>query len=304
MDITEILANAYLKNATEIKKGWSADKKYFIQSSTGPDLLLRTSPIAESTRKAMEFGYLKELFSMALPVSEPLDIKGVKDTLYSLFAWVDGEDAEEVLPHLSKEEQYRLGVESGKILKQIHKIEAPKETEEWESRFQRKIERKIQGYRECSLKFEKGELFLEVIEANQHLIKARPSTFQHGDYHIGNMILSANKKLSIIDFNRWDYGDPWEEFNRIDFTAQLCPLFATGQLNGYFSGKPSPEFFKLLLLYISTNTLSALPWALNFSDAEVRTMRKKAATVLEWYGDMTRTIPSWYDEDAAEKYGV
>jgi len=247
---------------------------------------------------------MKELFSMGLPVSEPLDIKGVKDDLYSLFTWVDGLDIEEVLPELSKEEQYHLGVESGKILKEFHKLEAPLDTEKWESSFQRKIYRKIQGYLECSLKFEKGELFLAYIKANQQLIKARPTTFQHGDFHVGNMILSVDKKLSIIDFNRWDHGDPWEEFNRIDFTAQLSPLFATGQLNGYFSGEPSPEFFKLLLLYISTNTLSALPWALNFTDAEVRTMRKKAATVLEWYDDMTRIIPSWYDMDAAGKYGI
>lgn len=304
MDIAEILANRNHVSTKEIKKGWSTDRKYYIRSNNGPDLLLRTSPIAEYTRKAMEFDYMKELFLMGLPVSEPLDIKGVKDDLYSLFTWMDGKDMEDVLPRLSQEEQYQLGLESGKILKEIHTIKAPKETEEWESRFQRKISQKIQGYTDCSLKYEKGNLFLEFIEENQHLIKARPSTFQHGDYHVGNMILSDDKKLSIIDFNRWDYGDPWEEFNRIDFTAQLSPIFATGQLNGYFSGKPSPEFFKLLLLYISTNTLSALPWALHFSKAEVRTMIKKAATVLEWYDDMTRIIPSWYDEEAVEKYGI
>lgn len=29
------------------------------------------------------------------------------------------------------------------------------------------------------------------------------------------MIISPEGKLSIIDFNRNDYGDPWEEVNRI-----------------------------------------------------------------------------------------
>lgn len=284
--------------AKEIKKGWSGDKKYLIQPISGPRFLLRKSPISEYKRKALEVLYMKKLFVMGLPISEPLDIKKVKNDVYTLFSWVEGMDAVEVLPRLSEEEQYRLGVEAGKRLKQIHSIKAPENSEEWENKYERKINQKIQGYHDSPVKYEKGELFLDYVERNKHLIQARPSSFQHGDYHVGNMILSAENELSIIDFNRWDYGDPREEFNRIDFTAQLSPLFATGQVDGYFSGQPDPEFFTLLLLYVATNTLSALPWALHFSDAEVQTMKKKANNVLKWYDNMTRLIPRWYDETA------
>lgn len=53
------------------------------------------------------------------------------------------------------------------------------------------------------------------MESNRYLLEGRPQTFQHGDYHVGNMIITKSRELGIIDLNRFDYGDPWEEFNRI-----------------------------------------------------------------------------------------
>ena len=39
-------------------------------------------------------------------------------------------------------------------------------------------------------------------------------------------------KLKILgDFDRYDIGDPWEEFNGIDFLRQICPAFARGQVD-------------------------------------------------------------------------
>jgi len=40
-------------------------------------------------------------------------------------------------------------------------------------------------------------------------------TFCHGDYHLGNMIVDKDREINIIDFNRWGYDDPYEEFNRL-----------------------------------------------------------------------------------------
>jgi serine/threonine-protein kinase len=57
------------------------------------------------------------------------------------------------------------------------------------------------------------------------------------------MIVSPEGELRIIDFNRSDDGDPWEEFNRIVWSAAVCPHFATGQIHGYFDGNPPDEFF-------------------------------------------------------------
>ena len=126
------------------------------------------------------------------------------------------------------------------------------------------------------------------------MLKNRPQVYQHGDYHIGNMMIGRGGKLYIIDFNRNDYGDPWEEFNRIVWCAQKAPLFASGMVNGYFDGDVPLEFWKLLALYISSNTLSSVYWAIPFGQNEVDTMLNQAKEVLSWYDNMRNPIPTWY----------
>ena len=146
----------------------------------------------------------------------------------------------------------------GKILKEIHKIPAPKEIEDWEIYFNRKVDHKIKMYEECPVKYENGQAFIDYINAHRYLLSGRPRTYQHGDYHIGNMMIGNDKRLYIIDFNRNDFGDPWEEFNRIVWCAQKAPLFASGMVNGYFDDNVPMGFWRLLALYISSNTLSSV----------------------------------------------
>lgn len=291
------MKRADLKNAKvieEIKKGWSSDRKYVVQTRDDERFLLRTSSIEEYDHKKKEYNYMKKLVSLGVPISKSLDFWVEDDVIHMLFTWAEGEDSEDVLPKLSEKEQYRLGYEAGTLLKKMHSLPAPSETEEWHLFFNRKIDRNIRNYETCELKYADDSAFLDYIEANRHLLEGRPQTFQHGDYHTGNMILSSENVLTVIDFNRWSYGDPWEEFNRIDFSAGVSPTFASGKITGYFQGEPPREFFQLLALYIATNILNALPWALNYSEKEVMTMQDKARAVLEAYDGMSCVIPSWY----------
>ncbi|MBQ2891834.1 MAG: phosphotransferase [Bacilli bacterium] len=50
-------------------------------------------------------------------------------------------------------------------------------------------------------------MFIKYINNNRHLLKGRPNTLQHGDYHIGNIMINKNQELVVIDFDRDDYGD-------------------------------------------------------------------------------------------------
>ena len=132
------------------------------------------------------------------------------------------------------------------------------------------------------------------LSQNRHLLHNRPQSWQHGDYHIGNLMIDRTGKLTVIDFEKQDVGDPWEEFNRIVWSAQAAPAFASGMVDGYFSGDVPMEYWKLLALYICSNTLGSLPWAIPFGEEEILVMRKQAAQVLEWYDDMKNVVPTWY----------
>ena len=277
-----------------INKGWSGDKKYCVTDEQGNKFLLRVSPIEQYERKKSEYELMSQVAELGVPMCRPLEFGISDEGVYSVQTWIDGLDAEEVMSDFSETEQYVYGLEAGRILKKIHSITAPETLENWEIRFNRKMDYKIQKYTECPLKYENGQAFIDYINKNRHLLKDRPQVYQHGDYHIGNMMIGNDKQLYIIDFNRNDFGDPWEEFNRIVWGAQKSPLFASGMVNGYFDNDVPMEFWRLLALYISSNTLSSLPWAIPFGDGQVDVMVNQAKEVLDWYDNMRNPIPNWY----------
>lgn len=276
-----------------IDKGWSGDRKFCVTDSSGTKYLLHISPPERTEFRRKGFELLKKVDELDIPICRPVEFGECEEGAYTLLTWIDGEDAEEVIPALSPEEQYAYGLEAGRILRKIHTIPAPADQPLWEPRFNAKMDRKIAMHRDCPIKYDGGEAFVDYIEAHRHLLKDRPQTYQHGDFHIGNMMI-ADGKLVVIDFDRFDFGDPWEEFNRICWCAQKAPYFASGRVDGYFDGKVPREFWQLLAMYISSNTLSSVPWAIPFGEEQIGVMLRQAKEVLDWYDGMKKDIPSWY----------
>ena len=276
-----------------INKGWSSDKKFCVTTTSGEKYLLRITPKEKSSNRADMIRMQQEVASLGVSMCKPVEFGESDEGVYTIQTWIDGEDAENIIPILSDSEQYAYGLEAGKILKRIHEVTAPDTQPDWESRFNEKMNRKIKMYQDCPIKFDGAENMMTYINANRYLLKNRPQSFQHGDYHIGNMMIEHGK-LVIIDFDRYDFGDPWEEFNRIVWCAQESPIFASGMVNGYFDNEVPLKFWKLLALYISSNMLSSIPWAIPFGESEVQTMLNQAKDVLEWYDNMNNPIPSWY----------
>ena len=159
--IKDIVGYSSFIKIEPVNKGWSSDKKYYIETMKEKNLLLRVADISDYDRKKVEFGMMKQVANLGVPMSQPLDfgICNNGKNVYSLFTWCDGEDAELVLPQLTEAEQYELGIKSGKILKQIHSISAPQQQEAWDSRFNRKATNKIEKYK---------SQFIGVYEAEKH----------------------------------------------------------------------------------------------------------------------------------------
>lgn len=279
-----------------INKGWSSDKKYCVTDENGKKYLLRISDITQYDTKKFEFNMMEQVESLKIPMCTPIEFGTCKDGVYSIQSWIEGNDAEEVISVYSDKEQYMYGLEAGRILRKIHSVPAPRIQSDWEFRFNKKIDNKIKKYNKCPIKYENGQNFIDYINENRHLLKDRPQVYQHGDYHIGNMMIDSDGQLYIIDFNRNDYGDPWEEFNRIVWSVQKSSIFASGIVNGYFNDNVPFEFWKLLALYISCNTLSSVYWAIPFGLKEVDTMLNQAKEVLSWYDNMKNPIPAWYSK--------
>lgn len=276
-----------------IQKGWSCDKKYRATAADGTYYLLRITPEEKSASREKMFHMQQEVAARNVPMCKPVEFGKCDEGVYILQTWINGTDAKEIIPKLPADKQYAFGLEAGEILKKIHTIPAPEDQPDWEQRFNAKIDRKMKIYNECPIKFKDSDKIIDYINENRGLLAGRPQVFQHGDYHIGNMMIE-NGKIVIIDFDRYDFGDPWEEFNRIVWCAQAAPRFASGIIDGYFGGSVPVEFWQLLALYIGSNTLSSVPWAIPFGEGEVRTMLNQANDVLDWYDGMRKVVPSWY----------
>ncbi|MET1248919.1 phosphotransferase family protein [Sporolactobacillus sp. STCC-11] len=285
------------KNVKLIDAGWSHDQKYAFESSNLSRYLLRVSDSTHYVRRKKEYEAMKQLDHLDIKMSRPVDF-GICDSgkkVYTIMTWVDGEEAAKVLPALSFKEQYALGYQAGRLLKQIHSISAPAEQQSWSQFYQEKIDRKLADYRACGIVVDHADLIIHFIETHRYLIKDRPMTFQHGDYHCGNMVISGGKKIGIIDFDRLDYGDPWEEFNRITWCAGVSCAFASGRINGYFEDRVVPaHFFELMALYSATNMISSIPWSISYGQHEINVMIKELDKNLDAYDHYRTVIPKWY----------
>lgn len=295
-DFSQIRHFSAWRRITPIEKGWSSDRKYRVVDTDGNLFLLRTNNSVESQRKAEEFRMMIEFSKTGVNMSMPID-NGLFDNnlrVYTLLSWVEGIEVEDYITRVSNAQQYKLGYAAGTALRQLHSLPAPPNTCDWSIRYNKKIDAKLATYSDGPIKLHGEKQFLHFIEDNRSLLCNREQTYQHGDFHIGNLIVTPQEDIGVIDFNRADFGDPWEEFNRIIFCAQASQRFAAGRIDGYFDSKVPEDFFRLLALYLAVNAIAAVAWAIPFGADDVATMLKNAQSVLDFYNNFNTVIPSWY----------
>ncbi|NQN35809.1 phosphotransferase [Streptococcus suis] len=277
-----------------LTKGWSTDRKYKVQLEDGRFGLLRIAERPAYEAKRLEFQLVENLFDQGLPVAEPLSFWADDLSVYTLYEWVEGQDMNEVASDLSDSVLYDLGCQAGQFLRTLHALPIDQSQRDWNSFYQAKIDSKIKAYQATSHSYPNGQAMIDFVQANRHLLEGRPIAYHHGDFHTGNFLLGRDGKLKILDFDRYDIGDPWEEFNRLIFTADLSPAFARGQVDAYFDGAIPEEFWRLLALYLTVNSLGALSWAEQVDSEQIPLMKLQAQKISEWYEYFNLHLPKWY----------
>lgn len=169
-DIVSIQGYRFIKTKL-IKKGISGDRKYYLETADGKRFLARISASSEYERKKAVYELLLKAGKIGLPMSMPVDFgycEG-KSEIYTLLTWVEGEDAERVLPKLSREEQYRLGVEAGRILRKLHDNSMIDCSESWQRRYFTVIEPRLDAYRKEGVPL--GEIFRAGVHGRNHEVE-------------------------------------------------------------------------------------------------------------------------------------
>ncbi|HEL2178105.1 TPA: phosphotransferase [Streptococcus suis] len=277
-----------------LTKGWSTDQKYTVQLEDGRFGLLRIAERPDYEAKRLEFQLVENLFGLGLPVAEPLSFWADDLSVYTLYEWMEGQDMNDLATSLSEQTLYELGCQSGKFLRTLHALPIDQSQRDWNSFYQAKIDNKLAAYQAASHFYPNGQAMIDFVQANRHLLEGRPIAYHHGDFHTGNFLRGQDGRLKILDFDRHDIGDPWEEFNRLIFTADLSPAFARGQVDAYFDGAIPEEFWKLMALYVTVNSLGALSWAEQVDSEQIPLMKLQAQKISEWYEYFNHHLPKWY----------
>lgn len=281
-----------------ISKGWSTDKKYIVKTKAGEKLLLRIADAESSPQKKKEYDIICKYATLGFEMSKPLGF-GLCDNgqhAYMLLTWVEGEDLEDALPKLTKEEQYELGRSAGYILRQIHSVPVALEDIPTQTKKAKKLTQLVR-YEESEVRIAGDETAVQYVKDNIDKLWLEPPVYMHGDFHPGNLILTPKKSLGVIDFNRWEVGDPYEEFYKLEsFGVEVSVPYCIGQIDAYFDDEVPMQFWETLAVYVAHASLFSIKWAEKFGQEDIDGMVRRCLAAFEHYDGFCKVVPSWYKE--------
>ncbi|MDF2961253.1 MAG: Aminoglycoside phosphotransferase [Paenibacillus sp.] len=305
MELTEIRDEIPLLSGAQkiehIQKGFSSDAKYFIYpvDTERPAYVLRISDHKNLRRKQDEFEIIRAMNGYGVNTSQAVSFGTLKNGAfcYQLLSYVEGQDADGLLPLCTSDEQYRIGWEAGKDLLSMHRMQAPPQTTPWESRKLAKYKRVYEAYKECGITLKEEAGITAFIEANLHLLRNRPNSFQHDDFHVHNLLIQGKRYTGVIDFNRYDWGDPVHDFYKIAyFSRQVSTPFSIGQIQGYYDGKIPEPFWQLYALYTAMIILPTLVWTLQTVPGQLDGMLQRIRVILNDHHGFKYSKPEWFKE--------
>lgn len=281
----------------QINKGFSNDNKYVVKMADGKKYLLRTAAIDQYERKKSEFNLITDLQNYCIQSPQPIAVGKIEELnlCYYLLSYIEGEDARELLPFYSIQDQYKIGLSAGIDLAKIHAVRAPASIDHWYDRIMKKHQKYVKAYWSCGLKIRGDYEVINFIDKNERLLINRPSRIQHDDFHVGNIIVENRQYAGIIDFNRYDWGDPYHDFLKVGlFSREVSIPFSIGQINGYFNEEIPEDFWTLYSIYLGMSIFSAIVWTIKVVPENLNEMIERIYQILEEHKNFELTKPIWF----------
>lgn len=294
-------------SAIPVGGGWSSDVKFKVILRDGSKLLLRVSDIKFLDKKKAEYEALEQVASLGILMSTPYEfgiIEG-EDKLYMKLAWIDGDNVEDAMPKLTKQQQYEAGLKAGRLLKKLHTLPSNLTPEQWKQKNIKVLTERDALYQACDYyKIEHYEEMMQFIQNNMSLLDNRPLTFHHGDFQGRNIIVTPSGDVGVIDFERTSSGDPYEEFNRMmAYTRRFSEEFSCGQIDGYFENEDIPEeFFRVVAFHTAMKLLTTIIFGVTTKQKHIYEENELAKEILfNDYKGYTQFVPDWYVKKTKKK---
>ena len=256
-----------------------SERKFYIETTKGEKWMLRITAKGNDDWLGGKclYEYMATVgTNVSLKASEGFLEGG--ELVYELWTWIDGEALNEVLPRMSQAERFEIGKKFGEAARKIHSLPPLGYTRPWSIHCKEKVDNVIASFEGKTNTKAENQLIKYLLD-NQELLDNRPTTFIKGDWNTGNLMLTPDGRIWLIDCGAIS-GDPWSEF--WEFNGDDV-YFNTGEIKGYFGGEPPTEYFPLLCYYIALGTLEWYPHT--------------AEMVVGWFDDMRNPVPTWYLKD-------
>jgi aminoglycoside phosphotransferase (APT) family kinase protein len=280
----------------KLSKGYSQEKKYIVDYDD-ETLLLRVGDADAFDRKNTIHQLLDNMQQLRVLAPKPIETGVVKESniSYSLYTYIKGEDAKEAMHILTEEEQYHLGTQAGEQLANMHTIKAPSKVTPWYDRALAKHTRYLEAYKTCGVKINQDDKIIAFIEKHKHLLKNRPNCFQHDDFHLGNIIVKDKQYAGVIDFDNFDWGDPFHDFVKVAlFQREDSVPFSIGQIDGYFKHQVPQEFWLYYSIYSAMVIFSSVVWCLRYAPDDIDAMLERLNVIVDDYECFEELKPKWY----------
>lgn len=130
------------------------------------------------------------------------------------------------------------------------------------------------------------------IKLNKRNFTDRCYSRKSGDYILKKSYLSQFDKVTII--SKGMSGDKKYRVEKGDRIGTEYPMFAKGQIDGYFENQVPEEFWKLFALYFAASAITSIVWAKYWAPNKLDSVMTLNKSVLNMFDGMENPIPRWY----------
>lgn len=197
--------------------------------------------------------------------------------------WVFGKE-----PELSNE----AGRTVGKILKELHSIEVPKNVKPVS--IKNECIKKILGIRIKNIQFPHKEDILEYVRQSSYLARENYS-LTHMDVHLRNLLVDKQGNYFLIDYENLAFTDPWRDLTYAAiFHTEEKDDFWYSVLNTYFEGKIPDEFWKTARFYSYLHLLGLITG--EHEKGLQEQINYKANLIWETFNCYENNVPRWFEK--------
>lgn len=169
---------------------------------------------------------------------------------YKVFEYRDEISLKDYFKTSTNKENYELGIQFGKILKNIHFKNLKTPNKDWNSYVVTSVNLLLYRHGLIEYKDDKDYILIDYLKENSYLTKNTTNNLLYNNLSDKNIRVYENDKLDIRGLKKLNYGDGISDFVEINRIAINYPDFSRGCIYGYKEGKSLPrKFFKLLIFY-------------------------------------------------------